>query len=677
MSGEAPATVAVGTVPSVERGDPFALARRLKTAIWVFDPETCRVIHANDAACAVWRAKDEVDLCARDISAELCPGIVARLSQYQDAFLSCDASFREVWTLYPAGVPVHLLLWFCGFPLPDGRLALQVEVIGEANLDTESQRSVEALMHTDVLVMLFAIEGQLLYANPAAQAQLPGPLTNFTDMFVDRADHVLMMFELDRAKRYREIAQVRTAIGTCWYDISAKLCTDAATGNTAVVVTANDVTALKTARDQARFNAERDQLTGCFNRLYLKRYFERRQRHEKVHGGLLCFDVDRFKSINDTFGHHAGDTVLKAITERAQHAVGQNALIARLGGDEFVILVDPITSEANFQDFVEALRRSITQPVCYGDTQLKTTISLGATLFDQQDRTLETVLRRADIALYESKQNGRDRCSFFTQALGEAVAARERFEADLQRALNEDEFLLHFQPRIDLRSREVVSAEALLRWAHPVRGLLLPADFLPTCEETGLIHALGRKVLEMAATQVRQWDLDGRNLGLSLNVSSRQFDHPKFPELLGEIAERPDVPHDRIELEISENLLLGGSQKRIRELNRITGLGYRLAIDDFGAGYSSLSHITRVPLQSLKIDRSFLRQLPASAPIVELILSLAEQLNATAVAEGVETSDQIEWLAERDCQQVQGYLMASAMPADAFEAVLDKASMPP
>ena len=649
--------------------EQFRFAYRLTTPIWLFDIDNARILFANASATELWRALNEPDLQSRDLSVGMSSTVEKRLKQYQADFAE-GASFSEVWTVYPKGEPVSVPVNFSGFRLSDGRMAMLCEAGLPDEETPDNIRSTEALLHTDVMISLFRREGPPLYMNPAARNAAVNAEQTFSEIFVSGRDYDTMMFELDRKGEHSLVAKVFTNRGLRWHDLSAKLCADAATGQPAILVTCNDVSDLKNARDKARYLANRDQLTGCFNRAYLQQTVRELAQFQPQCCALLFFDIDRFKQINDRFGHEIGDMVLKKLAARAQSSAAKNDIVVRLGGDEFVVLLrDTPDQQALVQranDLLEDLRR----PLIHNSTRLLPTVSMGLTTFLPGKRSFTSVMREADIALYSSKMGGRDRLTLFNEELGAAAKARDEIELDLKAAIERDEFELHYQPRVDIASQRILSVEALIRWAHPVRGHIPPGEFIPICEETGLIDRVGQIVLERGLSQMRTWAMDGVDIDLSLNISPSQFDDPNLMSILKSYATTPGFPADRVELEVTENVLVGDMEKLSHQLSEISALGYRIAIDDFGVGYSNLSYISKFPVDCIKIDRSFIGDLPAAGPVVRLILALARQIGASTVAEGVETVEQADWLANQDCTQAQGFLFHRPMPLDELSRLL-------
>lgn len=648
----------------------FDIAYRLNKALWVFDIDSARILKANAAACVLWQADTEDDLRARNLGQDMSVTVAKRLQQYQADFLRTDATFSELWTLFPNGEPHSVMVTFRGFPLANGRMAMLCEAEREKDDTPENLRSAEALLHTDVLITLFSKDGPPLYLNPASRNAYPDSLKSFEELFVYPAQCKSILAQIDIVGEHRSVTKLKTAMGTRWADVTVKTCLDAATGEPALLVTAIDVSELKEARDTARHLADRDQLTDLHNRAYLQNHLNRITTRKDTRSAMIFFDVDRFKSINDRYGHEAGDTVLKAIATRARSAFRADDLVARLGGDEFVVFVEDVASQSDLNDRIERLREALSEPIIHDKTRIEAAISVGVSIFEPDDMDLSAVLREADIALYASKKAGRDCVTFFTEEMGLAAKARDQLEIELAAGIERNEFILNYQPRVDVATGRITGAEGLVRWNHPTRGMIMPNEFIPVCEETGLIEDLGRKILLDGCRQAIEWRRAGLALDVSLNVSPRQFSDPNLFVTLEEISAQPDFPKGRIELEVTENVLIGDPDAIADKLHAITQMGYTIAIDDFGTGYSNLAYIARFPLSCIKIDRSFISQLPQSGPLVQLVIALGDQIGASVVAEGVETNKQIKWLEANGCPQAQGHVIAPPLSVTKFEAAL-------
>ncbi len=670
----------VSTVMPPDRGPPFpnradetsfTIARRLKVPIWVFDIDHSRIAFANESACKLWNADNEEGLRARNLGVDMSMTVAKRLRQYQTDFRVSDATFTELWTLYPNGVPKSVMVIYRGFVLPDGRMGMQCEAMAEAEDQPHNLRSAEALLHTDVLITLFSKAGPPLYLNPAARNAFGVQVKSLAALFVDLRDFDTLLEQLDFLGEHRLVTKVRLATAERWFDLSAKACSDAATGQPAILLTAIDVTELKEARDAARHLADRDQLTDLHNRAYLQNHLSKLASHyADRQSAIIFFDVDRFKAINDRYGHEAGDAVLQQIALRTRAILRPDDLAVRLGGDEFVVLLDDISGLADVEQRVARLHKAVSQPVVQDNTIINVATSVGVAVFSSSAIDFTEVLREADIALYASKRAGRNRVTFYTGEMGVAAKVREDMEFELRRAIQRGEFELYYQPRLDIASGRIVAVEGLARWRHPSRGIIMPGVFIPICEETGLIEELGRLVLEIGCMQAIEWHKAGIDINVSLNVSPRQFGGLTLLNTLSTFAALPDFPKGKVELEITESVLIGDHASISESLRQITAMGYRIAIDDFGTGYSNLSFISHFPLTYLKIDRSFIQQLPESGPIIRLILTLAQQIGATVVAEGVETIEQLDWLTRHNCDQAQGYLITPPLPLDALSAFL-------
>lgn len=650
---------------AIHRADDssFAIARRLNVPVWVFDIDNSRIVFANPSACKLWNADDEEGLRARNLGLDMSITVAKRLKQYQTDFRDSDATFTELWTLYPNGVPKSVMVIYRGFVLPDGRMGMQCEATAEADDQPHNLRSAEALLHTDVLITLFSKEGPPLYLNPAARNAFAVQDMSLAALFVDLKDYDSLLEQLDFLGEHRVVTRVRLSAGERWFDLSAKACSDAATGQPAILLTAIDVTDLKEARDAARHLADRDQLTDLHNRTYLQNHLIKLgSRPANSLCAVIFFDVDRFKAINDRYGHEAGDAVLLSIAVCIRANLRPDDLAVRLGGDEFVVLLDDISGPADVERRAARLHKAVSRPVIQDNTVINVATSVGVTIFKPSAVDFTEVLREADIALYASKQAGRNRVTCFTKEMGAAAKDREDMEFELRRAIERREFELYYQPRLDIPSGRIVAVEGLARWRHPTRGIIMPNVFIPVCEETGLIEDLGHLVLDMGCRQAIEWCKAGIDINVSLNVSPRQFGGHSLLDTLSTFAALPGFPKGKVELEITESVLIGDHTAISETLRQITALGFRIAIDDFGTGYSNLSIISHFPLTYLKIDRSFIQQLPESGPIILLILTLAQQIGATVVSEGVETTEQLAWLTQHNCDQAQGYLVAPPLP---------------
>ena len=443
-----------------------------------------------------------------------------------------------------------------------------------------------------------------------------------------------------------------------------------------------DITERKEAAQQIERLAFYDALTSLPNRRMLGDRLQRAMAgvaRSGLQGALLFIDLDNFKDLNDTLGHDTGDQLLLQVAQRLTGCVRAVDTVARFGGDEFVVLVEGLSADAAQASAESALVAShiattLGKPYVLGSTSHHSTPSIGIALFGQQTCSVDELLKQADLAMYQAKAAGRNTQRFFDPNLQAAVSSRAALEADLRRGLQARELLLHYQPVVDGKGR-LLGAEALVRWQHPQRGLVPPGEFIPLAEQTGLILPLGLWVLEAACAQLVAWSRSPltRQFFLSVNVSVRQFRQPDFVKQVLGILQSSGANPERLKLELTESLLLADVEDVIARMDYLRRYGVGFSLDDFGTGYSSLSYLKRLPLEQLKIDQGFVRDLqtdPNDAAIVRTILALAHSMDLAVVAEGVETTGQLEFLQRHGCQAFQGYLFGRPMPAEVLERAL-------
>jgi len=419
--------------------------------------------------------------------------------------------------------------------------------------------------------------------------------------------------------------------------------------------------------------AQYDVLTGLPNRsLFLDRLHQAmaRARRSGTLIGLMFFDLDRFKQINDTLGHTTGDKVLKIVAVRLKEQLREADTISRLGGDEFTLIVEGLTSTSRLVRVAQKVCEAVAAPMHIDGREIFVSASIGITLFPRDGTEVDELLKNADIAMYRAKQEGRNGHQFYRQDMAVSTSDRMYVEAGLRQALGREELQLHYQPSVCVRSGRVLGMEALLRWNGP-GGTTGPAGFIPVAEETGLIVDIGRWVLEAACAQAATWQRKGLGaLLLTVNVSARQFLHRELFDVVVSALERSRLPPAQLGLEITESMLIQQADEVTDALTRLDGLGVKLAIDDFGTGFSSLTYLKRFPVRDIKIDQSFVRNIPADADdvaIVRAIIAMARSLGISVTAEGVETLEQLELLQELGCDAYQGYLFSRPVPAQAFE----------
>jgi diguanylate cyclase (GGDEF)-like protein len=437
----------------------------------------------------------------------------------------------------------------------------------------------------------------------------------------------------------------------------------------------------KRYQEELERQANYDALTGLPNRhLFHDRLRQAvfAQRNAKSIA-VVFIDLDHFKVINDSLGHNFGDEVLRHIGQRLNAAVRDGDTVARLGGDEFVLILSDQTREDVIFRSMRRLIGKVSEPITIGDRELNITCSAGISLYPQDGPDVQTLLKNADAAMYRAKSQGRNTFQFFTAEMNELANERLSMEQSLRRAIERDELLLHYQPRVNLRTGEVDGVEALVRWMHPVRGLTFPDRFIPLAEETGLIVPIGEWVLRTACEQGQAWRRAGFQPVISVNLSARQLWGGGLVRLVGDVISQTGMA-EHLEFELTESMVMHDAENVIATLQELKAIGVRLSVDDFGTGYSSLSYLKRLPLTALKIDGSFVRDITSGGPdeglIAKAIISLGHSLHLKVIAEGVETEEHRRFLKDHDCDEIQGYLVSRPVAAVEVQKFFRKAPKP-
>ena len=469
-----------------------------------------------------------------------------------------------------------------------------------------------------------------------------------------------------------------------WLELEIVQVADTADDLAHWVAVGRDITQRKVAADAIHQLAFYDPLTSLPNRLMLLNRLEQVMSQSvalRRNGALMFIDVDKLKVLNDTLGHHKGDMLLQQVAERLADCVEETDTVARLGGDEFVVLLENLGDDAaaatlKTRKLAEKVLEDLREPFDLGGHQHYTTSSIGVTSLNGPHDSVSEVLKQADQAMYQAKTTGRDAVCFFDPEMQTALNATATVNSELHAGLRKQEFVLHYQPQIN-RQGCVTGVEALLRWQHPQRGLVMPADFIPMAEESGLILPLGQWALATACDQLAAWAQWPQAAGLSIavNVSVRQFRHPDFVDQVMAEIRRSGIKPERLKLELTETLLADGMEITLARMGTLKALGVTLALDDFGMGYSSLSALKRLPLDQLKIDKNFVAEIltdQADAAISRTIITLAHSLNLEVVAEGVETQAQLDFLIAQGCDQFQGFLFSPPLAIGEMEAYLMK-----
>ncbi len=432
----------------------------------------------------------------------------------------------------------------------------------------------------------------------------------------------------------------------------------------------------KRYQEQLEYQANYDALTGLPNRNLLNDRLRQSvfaQRFVRSIG-VVFLDIDHFKFVNDSLGHNTGDKLLQKVAERLTETVRDGDTVARLGGDEFILILTDQPGQEVIYRAMQRIINKVAEPINVDGQELMVTCSAGISLYPQDGSDVETLLKNADAAMYQAKEKGRNNFQFYTAEMNRQVNERLQTETSLRRALERNEFELYYQPRINVRSGTLVGCEALLRWQHPERGMLLPERFIALAEETGLIVPIGEWVLKRACAQARAWQKAGASpIAVSVNLSMRQFKEA-LATAVGNALEESGLDPRLLEMELTESLIMHDTDAAIRVLGRLREIGVELSVDDFGTGHSSLSYLTRLPISALKIDQSFVQEVTGCGRadeglVAQAIISLARNLKLKVVGEGVETEAQFEFLKKHDCDEVQGFHFGKPMPAPEFAAL--------
>ncbi len=448
---------------------------------------------------------------------------------------------------------------------------------------------------------------------------------------------------------------------------------------TGAVIVFRDVSETRTMALQMAHSAEHDFLTGLPNRMLLndrvRQAITLAPRHMKK-VAVLFLDLDGFKHINDSLGHPIGDKLLQSVAKRLVDCVRGSDTVSRQGGDEFVVLLSEVEQAENAAISAKRLLQAVAAAHSIDQHDLHVTTSIGVSVYPDDGLDAETLIKNADTAMYQAKENGRQSYQFFKPAMNVRAVERQFVEEGLQHALERREFSLHYQPKIDLRTREITGAEALLRWTHPTRGPVSPAQFIPVAEDCGLILPIGNWVLREACKQARAWMDAGLYVGtMAVNVSAMEFRNEGFLEGVFAALKETGLDARFLELELTESVLMKRAESTESILKTLRAKGVRLAVDDFGTGYSSLSYLRKFPIDALKIDQSFVRQItttPAETAIVIAVISMGRSLGLRVVAEGVETEEEMSFLLAHQCDEAQGYYFKRPVPAEEYATLLKK-----
>ncbi len=544
-------------------------------------------------------------------------------------------------------------------------------------------------------VCVAGLDGRIITANPAAEAVF-GPLhaVAFDERFGPdfRLDDQVTPCPPDRRPMTRAIrgdsierqslfiAGDRGGESGTWIRVNARPLLEADGRIVGGVLVFRDITHIKSTEDRMAYLAQFDLLTGLPNRFQFRQRLDRAMAGARASGqslAVLFLDFDKFKEINDTLGHERGDALLVAIARRITDSLGPATFVSRLGGDEFTVIVEDASRREAAAAVADTVQRALAEPFPLADNAYTLSASIGGVMYPADGDAIDELLRKADMAMYHAKEQGRNNFQFYDASMTVVAAERLFMKTMLAQALERDQFFVHYQPLVDAATGRPVGVEALLRWRSEEFGLVSPAKFIPLTEETGLIVRIGRWVLETACRQARAWQEAGRPVEIAVNLSPRQLRDPALLDHVRDVLARTGLDPALLVLEITEGLLIEDMALSRRVLTALKSLGIRLALDDFGTGYSSLSYLNSLPFDILKMDGSFTRNLSdadganmGGQAIARAIIALAGSLNMILVAEGVETAEQRDWLTRNGCDLIQGYLLGRPAAAADVTAAL-------
>jgi len=635
----------------------------IKSPVWLFDVDNFRFVWGNSAALELWDASNLNELQNRNLSEDTSLKVRKRLDQYCIDLTSTMSSVSEHWTFYPKGQPTTYECSISAFQSPDDARLLMVNATRQdtvSSSDTLYRSS--ALLYTSVCVSVYGMDGHLKYSNPAARSMLGTNAMTLAERFVDNRDWQWVSVELDAGKEVVIEAEVMTRSRQAWHSLTLETCPDPVTGSFSIMVTETDVSERLKAEQQVHQLAYYDALTALPNRASWFNALRQRLKIASVNNknlAVMFVDLDRFKLINDTLGHTVGDKLLVAVAERLRCCVGPDEDLARLGGDEFTLLLEDNTSGSQGREKARRIVDSLAAPIVIDGHNISITPSIGISRYPLHSTNADELMKQADLAMYAAKQTGVGSLTFKTQMTTQTMR-RRLIEQDLGNAILTSAVQVYYQPKLCALSGAVLGQEALSRWQHPSLGWISPSEFIAIAEEAGTIAEVTEYVLHEALTQQALWAADGHDICIAVNVSPLEFRHGNIVEVIREALRVTGVRPENLELEITESMLMEDCQSIQKVIADLHAMGVKLSLDDFGSGYSNLAYLQRFPLDSIKIDRSFLCN-GGISPVIDLIIGVGNKLSLKVVAEGVETQLQSDFLMRQGCDQLQGFLFAKPM----------------
>ncbi|HVY07024.1 MAG TPA: EAL domain-containing protein [Burkholderiales bacterium] len=548
--------------------------------------------------------------------------------------------------------------------------------------DSESRQR-EILQNAPFPILLMQSDGRsILYANRLASEKLglhgsALAAGNADKLYADIRDREVLLSRVQRDATVRDFEiQLRDATGkTFWALVSAHIVSFG--GEACILAGLNDITERKHMQDHINHLAYYDELTALPNRAMFGERLDHALERSKRNGrqlAVLFMDLDRFKVINDTLGHESGDKVLRQLAGRFNGELRKSDTVARLGGDEFVVLIEDLPEKGYVDIVAEKLLGAAARPFDVNGQQFHLSGSIGVSIYPNDGEDAPALLRNADVAMYAAKRHGKNNFQYYSAKADVHSIEQLEIESALRPALDHHEFFLEFQPIVDAADSRVAGVEALLRWRHPQKGVIPPLKFIPLAEETGLIVPIGEWILHAACAQLREWsDPRVAHLRMAVNLSARQFNDSRLLHHVRRAIESAGIDPSRLEIELTESMVMGNAENAVRIFAELKAMGVRLSIDDFGTGYSSLAYLRRFPIDCIKIDRSFVQDIPhdkGNMEITRAVMAMAHNLNLKVTAEGVETQSQLDFLREYRCDRLQGYYFSRPVKQADFSALI-------
>ncbi len=656
------------------------LARQTKLSIDVLRVDN--EVIPDDFKRAMTKLNDTNQITVSSLSKDVVAGytVVNDIYDKRAFVVKVDATR----TIYKQGLQTitYFILWFLltGFVFSVVSYLLFERLVLVRRRGKESEERYRAVVEqaADGILLINHDDKRIIEGNAALKGLLGYDNTEIVNMTlydIIAEDIETADLEIERILKEKRDIRLRHKDGSKLYaELSAS--SHSYNDKDAICVIVHDITERKLFEDQLMYQANHDSLTGLANKNLLNdrlNHATAYQRRKKNLLAVLLLDLDRFKVVNDTLGHGAGDILLKQVSDRLAGGVRSYDTVARLGGDEFVILVTDVADTNDIIIVAKKILNLFTSPFKLNENELFASASIGISMYPSDGESAEHLLMKADTAMYYCKGQGGNHYQFFAEEMNRRVKDRLSMETNLRKALEQQEFILYYQPKVDLSTGEICGMEALIRWQRNGQ-MISPAEFIPLAEETGLILPIGEWVLRTACSDSKRLrDMGYTNLHISVNLSARQFAQENLVELIKGILDETGFDPMYFELELTESILMKDEEKLIKKLHAMKDTGVRLSIDDFGTGYSSLSYLKRFPIDTVKIDRSFVMEItnnPDGAAIVQTILAMAHTLKLRVVAEGVEKLEELMFLAEHGCEEMQGYYFSKPVPLNAFEELL-------